>query len=341
MHAALKLALAASAFATPAWAERLPWEKGALTLIGENDSLSSGADRNYTSGVKVEYVSPINVMPKWARGFGDFTDSATDTRPSYWAVGIGQSIYTPQDITAVPAPPQQHPYAGWLYAQVMVAAEETTEHYAKDNAAGPRYIDLYELEFGIVGPGALGRQAQSGVHQLLDAPKPNGWGSQLHDEFAFAASIERRWRAEKVFPLPFDLEVDATPGVAVTLGTLRTEAKAGVSFRLGQNLARDYGPPRVRPALSGVGYFKPNKFSWYLFGGVDLRAVGRDLFLDGNTFRSSAHVERKPFVADTQAGLALQAGDWRLAYTYVIRTEEFVGQPTPQDFGSVALSWRF
>lgn len=340
MRNRLRLFLAASAAvftATPGWAERAPETKGALTLIGENDSLSSGADRNYTSGVKVEYVSPVGVLPKWARGFGDFTRATTNTRPSFWGLGLGQSIYTPQDIAANPAPPDQHPYAGWLYAQVMIAAEENVV------ARPPDYIDLFELEFGMVGPSAQGRQAQSGIHQLLGAPKPNGWDSQLHDEFAFAATVERRWRAAKVFDnLPFDLEMDATPGLAVTLGTLRTEAKAGASFRLGQHLADDYGPPRVRPALSGVGYFKASSaFSWYLFGGVDLRAVGRDLFLDGNTFRDSASVERKPYVADAQAGLAAQAGDWRLAYTYVIRTEEFVGQTTPQDFGSVALSWRF
>jgi hypothetical protein len=166
MRNAFKLALAASAlFAGPAslnqaWAERAPDAKGALTLVGENDSLSSGADRNYTSGIKVEYVSPVGVMPKWARGFGDFTRAATNTRPSFWSVGVGQSIYTPQDISANPPPVDQHPYAGWLYGKVMIAAEENVI------ARPPRYIDLYELEFGMVGPSAQGRQAQSCIGGL-------------------------------------------------------------------------------------------------------------------------------------------------------------------------------
>lgn len=339
MRLLFRLALAASAaFVTPAFAEDRPDDvKGTLTLVGENDSLSSGADRNYTSGIKVEYVSPVNVMPKWVRGLDDFTRSTFNTRPSYWGVGLGQSIFTPQDISETPAPANQHPYAGWLYAKVLVAAEENVI------ARPPRYLDLLELEFGMVGPSAMGEEAQSGIHQILGAPEPNGWDSQLRDEFAFAASVERKWRASKVFAnLPGDLEVDAVPGIGVTLGTLRTEAKMGAVFRLGQHLAEDFGPPRVRPGLGGVGYFRANQaFSWYLFGGVDLRAVGRNLFLDGNTFRDSARVDRKPFVADVQAGLALQAGDYRLAYTYVTRSEEFEGQGEIQDFGSVALSWRF
>lgn len=340
MRSLFRLALAASAafLATPANAfERPEEQKGTLTLVGENDSLSSGADRNYTSGIKLAYVSPVNVMPKWVRKLDGLTRAVTNARPSFFGAAIGQSIFTPQDISAVPAPPGQHPYAGWLYVQLMMAAEENV--VARD----PRFVDTYELEFGMVGPSAQGRQAQSGIHQLLGAPHPSGWDSQLHDEFAFAASIERRWRAEKVIEgLPFDLEVDAAPGAGITLGTLRTEAKIGSSFRIGQHLSDDYGPPRVRPGLSGVGYFKAAQpFSWYFFGGVEFRAIARNLFLDGNTFRDSARVDRKSFVADVQAGVAVQTGDWRLAYTYVTRTEEFKGQGEQQDFGALALSWRF
>jgi lipid A 3-O-deacylase len=338
--AAFRLALAAgaatAACVAPAWAERPEEAKGALTLVVENDSLSSGADRNYTSGIKLAYVSPVNVMPKWVRGLDGLTRAFTNARPSFWGAAIGQSIFTPQDISLTPPPANQHPYAGWLYGQILIAAEENT--IAED----PGFVDLYELEFGIVGPAAQGRQAQSSIHQLLGAPDPKGWDFQLKDEFAFAGSIERRWRAERVLPALGGIEVDAAPGIGVTLGTLRTEAKLGAVVRVGDNLSADYGPPRVRPGLGGVGYFKADeRFSWYLFGGVDFRAVGRNLFLDGNTFVDSLRVDKKPFVVDAQAGLAVQTGDWRVAYTYVTRTEEFEGQGEQQDFGTVALSWRF
>ena len=64
----------------------------------------------------------------------------------------------------------------------------------------------------------------------------------------------------------------------------------------------------------------------------------------GTTVRPAPHsasVDRKPFVADAQLGVAVQTGDVRLAYTYVTRTEEFEGQGELQDFGALALSWRF
>lgn len=310
-------------------------EKGVLSLVVENDSLSSGADRNYTSGIKFAYVSPDAAVPGWLRGTGSFTRSISGSAPDYWGISLGQSIFTPEDIQANPAPPDQHPYAGWLYMQIMVAAEQ-------DTPAGiaPRFLDTYELEFGIVGPSAQGEEAQKSIHQWLGAPEPNGWDSQLHDEFAFAVSFDRRWHAWRASTDFLMLEADLTPDAGVTLGTLRDEARVGLTARIGQRIDNDYGPPRVRPSLSGVEQFKGGPLSWSLFAGVQGRAVAHDLFLDGNTFEDSASVERIPFVADFQTGLSISAGDWRLAYTYVWRTDEFETQGGRQDFGAIALSWR-
>src|SRR5262249_9128096 len=41
-------------------------QEGVFSLVVENDSLSSGADRNYTSGVEFSYTSPNNArIPAW------------------------------------------------------------------------------------------------------------------------------------------------------------------------------------------------------------------------------------------------------------------------------------
>lgn len=315
-----------------AHAQRAAAEKGVFSLAVENDSLSSGADDNYTSGIKLAWVSPSEGVPDWLRSTGGFTRPLSGGDADFWGVSLGQSIFTPEDIDAVPAPPDQHPYAGWLYMQLMVGVEEPGEH-----------LDTYELEFGIVGPSALGEESQRGIHQILGAPEPLGWDSQLHDEFAFAASFDRRWDPSAL-RVSIDalggLEADLTPSVGATLGTLRTEARVGLAARIGQRIDNDYGPPRVRPSLSGVEHFRGGHLSWSIFAGVQGRAVARNLFLDGNTFEDSASVDRIPYVGDFQTGVTLSAGDWRLAYTFVWRTKEFEGQPSRQDFGALALSVR-
>lgn len=327
-----------SAFPSLAFAEDRPTEeKGVLSVVVENDSLSSGADRNYTSGVKIAYVSPSEGVPDWLQGTGGFTRALSGSNPDYWGIAFGQSIFTPEDINAVPAPADQHPYAGWLYMQILVGAVED-----RSDGRAPRYMDTYELELGIVGPSALGEEAQRGIHEFLGAPDPQGWDYQLEDEVAFAVSYERRWRALRAFvDVPGGLEFDLTPNAGVTLGTLRTEARVGATARIGWRIDNDFGPPRVRPSLSGVEHFSGGPLSWQIFAGVQGRAVARNLFLDGNTWRDDGpSVDRNPYVADFQTGFSVSAGDWRLAYTYVWRTEEFETQPTRQDFGALALSWR-
>ncbi|MDX2275279.1 MAG: lipid A deacylase LpxR family protein [Hyphomonadaceae bacterium] len=311
-------------------------DKGVFSLVVENDSLATGDDRNYTSGIKLAYVSPASSVPDWMQDVGDFTRAVSGSDPDFWGFALGQSIFTPEDIDAVPAPPDQHPYAGWLYAQIMIAAED-------DPRAGraPRFLDTYEFEFGLVGPSALGEEAQRGIHRILDAPDPQGWDSQLNDEFAFAASFDRRWRAWRAFiDVPGGLEADLTPSAGLTLGTLRTEARAGLAARIGYRIDNDYGPPRVRPSLAGVEHFVGGPLSWSIFAGVQGRAVARDLFLDGNTFEDSASVDRIPYVADFQTGFSISGGAFRLAYTYVVRTDEFESQDARQDFGALSLSVR-
>lgn len=331
--AALMAALPCAAFAQDAGDEAD--SKGVFSIVVENDSLSSGADRNYTSGIKLAYVSEAERVPGWLRGAGGFTRALSGSEPDFWGVAIGQSIFTPENINAVPAPADQHPYAGYLYLQIGLGAEQD-----RNDGRAPRYLDTYELEIGLVGPSALGEESQRGIHEWLGAPDPQGWDSQLNDEVVFAVSFDRRWRALRLSTDFLGLEADLTPSAGASLGTLRTEARVGVAARIGQRIDNDYGPPRVRPSLAGVEHFSGGPLSWSVFAGVQGRAVAQNVFLDGNTFEDSASVDRNPYVADFQTGFSISAGDWRLAYTYVWRTEEFETQPTRQDFGALAVSIR-
>ena len=82
-------------------------------------------------------------------------------------------------------------------------------------------------------------------------------------------------------------------------------------------------------------------FGWYLFAGASGRAVGRDIFLDGNSWRHSASVRKRPAVADLEAGAALFWRDMRLSFTQDIRSQEFVGQRKAFTYGIVTLAVAF
>ena len=83
-----------------------------------------------------------------------------------------------------------------------------------------------------------------------------------------------------------------------------------------------------------------SNWAWYLFAGTEGRLIGRNLFLDGNTFSSSAHVHKHAAVADLEAGLAILYGHLRFGYTLVRRTQEFSGQNSADEFGSINFGFR-
>lgn len=324
---ALVLAVAASMWSSAALASDNP-ETGTLSLVFEND-LFYDTDRNYTNGVRAAWLSGPEGTPPWAlraaRWFPLFPDGGT-VRTSY---ALGQNMYTPEDIALREPPLDDRPYAGWLYGSIGLIAETG------------RRLDQLELTLGVVGPASLAEQTQKLVHDITDSPEPRGWDTQLKNEPGLVLTYQRGWRgfvSRSISGFGFD----ATPHVGGALGNVFTYANAGVMLRFGQRLPLDYGPPRIQPSLPGSGFFAPQEgFGWYLFAGVEGRAVARNIFLDGNTFRDSRGVEKEPLVGDFQFGIALAWRNMRLGYTHVLRTREFETQNEADAFGALSLTVRF
>lgn len=300
-----------------------------VSVQWENDVFSGlGTDRHYTNGLRFSLLRGDDHVPRWilslARTLPWFPDGGY-VRGS-WA--LGQNLYTPEDIDARELVTGDRPYAAWLYLGRGFVAENG------------RVLDILELSVGVVGPSALGEELQKGIHGLIGSPDPRGWPNQLRDEPALQAIWQRNWRHLHDGD-DRGLGVDLLPHVGGALGNVFIHGSAGATVRLGLDLPGDYGTPRIQPGLPGSEFFLPGRrFGGYVFLGGEARGVLRNLFLDGNTFRDSHAVTRRWLVADVQAGLVLQGFGVRLAYTYVVRTEEFVGQDGPNAFGTFTLSAR-
>lgn len=313
----------------PAEDERPVW-----TLALEND-LTNDTDRYFTNGIRLSRTSRIGDVPE---AVVDAARPLIGTLGSVrWTVGIGQNMYTPSDIRIKDPDPDDQPYAGWLYGTVGVLNDLAT-------GGGRRTQTSVQLSLGVVGPSALGEQAQKFVHSIINSPEPQGWDHQLHDEPAVLLNLERRWVVPSE-PLVGDLRVDASPHVGLALGNVFTHAAAGLTLRFGEPPRYDYGPPRLQPHTPGSEYFAPreagDEFGWYVFAGAEGRAVARNIFLDGNTFRDSRSVDKEPLVADLSAGVVMTFGDVRVSYVQVLRTKEFDGQEGPSLFGAFSVGYRF
>lgn len=306
-----------------------PPKIGTLSLILEND-LFYNVDRHYTSGVRLVWVPERKApTPRWARKAADLVPWFPEegkVRPGY---ALGQSMFTPSDITVADPPQGERPYAGWLYGTIGLGVESG------------RQLDQFGITLGMVGPASLAEESQKFVHKVIDSDDPKGWDTQLRNEPGLVLTYQRSWRelAAKTF-LKNDL--DFSPHVGGALGNVFTYANAGITMRYGRQLPNDYGPPRIQPGLPGTSDFSPvSDFGWYLFAGIDGRVVLRNIFLDGNTFRDSHSVDKFPLVGDLQFGLVLDWPSIRLSYTHVLRTREFQTQDDADDFGAISVSVKF
>lgn len=304
-----------------------PLNRGVWSVTSEND-LFGGTDRNYSNGIRIERVSPENrVFPAltWAAEQLPFID--LERKKLRQGIALSHAIFTPEDITLSTPDPSDRPYAGWLYVSGTAVASD--DHVQ----------DILQVNLGIVGPSALGEFVQTNWHDLIEEQRPMGWDYQLKDEPGIEIIAQRMALFEGP-GLPLGLETDFGAYAGGALGNVRTYGGTGLVGRIGWDLESDFGPPRIRPALTGAGTFSPDQtLGAYLFAGLDGRFVLRDMFLDGNAFRDGPRVaDRNKLVGDVQAGAAVHISNVQVAFTYVHRTEEFARQDGAQRFGAVSVS---
>lgn len=302
--------------------------RGALTLSLENDLFGAGTDQHYSHGTEITYVSDAyspESLRRLADGIGMYETG--DELRFVWS--LGQQMYTPADISRRDLIVDDRPYAGWLYTSFGMF----TDSPARD---GWRSIQRLEAIVGQVGPDSRAENVQRAIHKLTDSERPQGWDNQLHNETTFDVQYQREWI------VPLVAGVDVVPRVRTTLGTSQRNVGAGFTFRLGSGLNADSGPPLIRPAATGSHYFRPTQpFYWYLFAGAHGRYVAYNIFVDGNRDGNSHSVEREDWVGELQAGAVIGWDAWRITLTEIYRSNEFEGQNDPDEFGSIAVSYRF
>ncbi|QAU35106.1 lipid A deacylase LpxR family protein [Janthinobacterium sp. 17J80-10] len=205
---------------------------------------------------------------------------------------LGQEFYTASDIKLTPPQigPSNHPYAGWLYGGMF---RETRREDGRQWR--------YGVDLGCLGPCAGGRWTQTRLHALLNQPLPQGWSTQVRDEFGvilYGAMTPLRWKLTSW--------LDAAPMLHGRLGNIHTDAGAGITVRAGQL-------PGFADATGLHGYLK-----------LDARAVAWNASLQGGYFSSNnpRTVKPKRAVGEAELGLAWNSGPYGVTGAVVRRSTE-------------------
>jgi len=321
-------------------AEEKSWT---FSFYFEND-LFADTDQNYTNGVKLTWISPdltryaeSEQLPEWGLKIVRLLPFINE--PGFQrniGFSVGQNMYTPEDISLSDLIEDDRPYGGWLYLG------------AAFHSKNDRRLDSMEIHLGMVGPASFAEETQTFVHRLRDIQIPQGWENQIKNEPGLAVVYERKWRS-MVMGSPGGMGIDVIPHLGATLGNVYTYANAGFEMRFGWNLPVDFGTSLIRPAgdtsaPAGSGDLRlsgRHEFGVHLFGALNGRAVLRDIFLDGNTFRDSHSVEKKSFVGEAVAGVSVICGRFKLSYAQVFQTKFFDIQENNHSFGSLAISFSY
>ena len=156
-------------FETPSW--------GRITIMEENDRISSSGDKHYTQGMRASFLSePVTSTGWWDQPYGWLSaglpifDGESRKRKYEWTI-IGQSLFTPANIETDTPSIKDRPYAAWLYTGISLLQETNQEsHETLENA---------ELQLGVVGAAALGALTQNDFHQFIGVSPALGWKNQI------------------------------------------------------------------------------------------------------------------------------------------------------------------
>ncbi len=200
-------------------------DKHFLYLTYENDSnFDDSVDKYYTAGVRIAYhskeFSPESKTATILRHIGIFPYFYYDTIFSSFGVFFAQEIYAPKDRFSTIPPRDDHPYAGYLYVDLM--SQNRSEYF----------LEQIELHLGLVGPSAGGKQMQGFIHKLTHNKILAGWDTQLRDEFVanmyyrLSYSVPYIFRASKGY-------VDLMPQASFALGKAKIYSQSRLVFRFG------------------------------------------------------------------------------------------------------------
>ncbi len=310
-------------------------DKPRFTLFFDNDIFDS-TDEYYTNGIKLEWLSAVRgaeagKTPWWRKL--PFVRSAAYEHYNL-AFAFGQAMYTPSNISLPDPPLDDRPYAGWLYANFDVVAKNA------------RRMDLVRVGLGVVGPSAGAEDTQNAVHKLISSRNDEGWDTQLADEPGLVLHWHRRWRTLE-HRTPRGWGFDVVPTVGVDLGNVSTRATFQAEIRLGYNIPTDFGTAVLQPGAEILTTdsdteASPHRFRFYVMVMPYGWVVGRNIFLDGNTWEDSRSVDKETLVGGAAAGFAVSIGRFELTFANIWRSDEFATQANSnQAYGDLTVSWAF
>ncbi len=211
------------------------YNKRSMRFSIENDSVRD-RDSHFTSGWSIQYHSRVFAdwdesetfaLIKWiGNHIPALNDDDSVVRTSF---GIGQTAYTPADLSNRNPPEYELPYAGSLTGSLS---------WQSFNQTSAR---MFQVTVGILGEESLSGQLQIYSHNELDMGEdPRGWDSQRETEPLVNIAYQLNHSLIKSKNLTDRWAGQLSLSSRLSLGNLTTDATTGLSLRYGWNILEGF-----------------------------------------------------------------------------------------------------
>lgn len=313
------------------------WKDGIWRIEGQNEdrgplegAMGNSHSGHLTWGWRVSFT-PDQENPEWFQSLREWIGWPGDAWRARVSYGMEQLAYTPNTFQRDNSLPDR-PYAGVLLGTTRVNLTKPFDGAYQQN-------DTLELGLGLVGQASGAEVVHRVVHSAI-GKSSRAFTNQVKSEPVVLIQYEKGLRAVYEWNKWFNVELNPYVGAAV--GNLYTYGSVGTILRIGSHLKRDAGAPRTRYLMTGETFPDKGKYwVWNLFAGAEQKAVGFNIFTDGNTYKDTSDVSTKPFVHEFVTGGELGYGPYRFTVTHVYRSEEFEEQTGQDRFIRAAFSAKF
>ena len=327
-----------------------PWTLYLFRFEFDNDNFL-GSDDAFSAGWSFQLHSRLDDTwhPAYANWIGKFPglgDDGKGGRIARWAVGLGQVILTPEDISIEAFQPNDVPYAG-----VLSIAESWS---AYDN----RRMGALQLLIGCMGPCSGAESVQKFIHEDLGLGEPpQGWDNQLAEKWLGNANYEYRYKIVADEPgeyAPGKFAQDFSVGGQVGLGNLATFVQGQFEYRFGWGVPMGF---TKAPDPLGLGimldpvYFDPtvplpNLKPWRMYFTVVGRAARFDRLAPvdgGETVNGLEHpgFDTYPTSKQVLLGLHLSQVPWAFHLTYYRYFDTRNDVDSMSDWINLSFEYRF
>lgn len=292
--------------------------KNEFGFKSDNDAyLWYGQDRYYTNGLFIYFRHALNQQKLKGN-----LEKAT------YEISAGQKMYNP--ISGYRPDPATHdrPFAAYLYGGAQTGLFYKNESLLRVG-----------LNFGTVGPNALGQEAQDLLHSIVGFYEVQGWDYQIASDFAANAKIQ----FAKLLHRNSSKNVDFTLDSYANIGTTYNGAGIGIVFRAG-DINQLFNSNHYNASIGNKSKTeKLKKREFYFYAKPQLNYVAYDATVQGSLFNKNSPVtfDVKPLVFSQTLGFNYSSPRFTIDYSLIFQSKEIKSNAKAHQYGSIAMYYHF